>query len=62
VVHRRVAVITQGQIAEFQRRAHEPIAQNTVPHNAAIATATAASRSSAERRRIEGETVAGGCA
>ena len=36
------------------------IAQETAPHSAAISTATAASRSNAERRRIEGETLAGG--
>ena len=64
MMHRRVAVVAERQIAEFERRAHDSsaIAQNTAPHSAAISTATAASRSSAERRRIEGETVAGGCA
>ena len=38
------------------------IAQNTAPHSTTITTATAASRSSADRRRIDGDTVAGGCA
>jgi hypothetical protein len=38
------------------------MAQKTAPHSTAIGTATAASRSNAEKRRIEGATVAGGCA
>ena len=62
MMHRRVAVIAEREIAEFERRAHDHIAQRTAPHSAAISTETAASRSSAERRRIDGETVAGGCA
>ena len=63
VMHRRVAVIAERQVAEFERRAHcqLAIAQKTAPHSTATSTATAASRSSAERRRIDGETVAGGC-
>ena len=43
---------------------HENVtsAHMTAPHNTAITTATAASRSSADMRRIDGEMVAGGCA
>ena len=64
MMHRRMAVIAERQIAEFERRAHRQlaIAQKTAPHSTATITATAASRSSADRRRIDGETVAGGCA
>jgi hypothetical protein len=61
MMHRRVAVIAERQVSELECRAHA-IAQNTAPHSTAITTATAASRSGAERRRIDGDTVAGGCA
>jgi hypothetical protein len=64
MMHRRMAIVAERHVVEGQRRTHDQvaIAQNTAPHSATISTDTAASRSSAERRRIDGETVAGGCA
>ena len=63
MMHRRVAVIAERQIVGTASAAlMTAIAQKTAPHSTAISTATAASRSSAERRRIDGDTVAGGCA
>jgi hypothetical protein len=55
-------VIAKRYIVEGECCAHDTIAQITAPHSATISTATAASRSNAESRRIEGDTVAAGCA
>jgi hypothetical protein len=60
-----VAVVAECQVLEAQRRGHRvthEIAHNTAAQIAAIATLAAASRSTAESRRIDGETAAGGWA
>ncbi len=59
-MHGRVAVVTEGQIAELQLRVHDS-AQNTADHNNAISTADINSRSTTDSRRIDGEMDAGGC-
>ena len=64
VMHRRVAVIAKGEIVETQRCRHcaqlPDIAQNTAAQITAITTPAAASRSTADSRRIDGEIDAGG--
>src|SRR5262249_33304161 len=60
VMHGRVTLVPEREIRESQCRAHE-IAQCTAAHSSAISTAAAASRSHAESRRIESDTVAGAC-
>src|SRR5205823_12988718 len=64
MMHRRMAVVAERHIVEGKRCAHVQlaIAQMTAPHSATISAATAASRSSADSRRIEGDTVACGWA
>jgi hypothetical protein len=63
MMDRRVTVISQGEIAESQHRAHwGPIAQTTDSHKSAISVIAAASRAAADNRRIDSAAAAGGCA
>ena len=59
MMHGRMAVVAQREIAELQLRGHR-IAQNTASQISAIATADTARRSITDMRRMEGCTVAGG--
>src|SRR5439155_725895 len=59
-----VPVVSEGEIAELQCGGHaspHDIAQYTAAHSTPITIATAARRSQAESRRIDGETEAGWC-
>src|SRR5262249_59451744 len=60
MMHCRMALVAEREVREAQRCRHD-VAQCTAVHSSAISTATAASRSHTERRRIESETVAGSC-
>jgi hypothetical protein len=57
----RMALIAQREIAELHLCVHD-IAQSTAAHKTAMITAAAASRSAADIRSSEGDTVAAGWA
>ncbi len=59
VMHRRMAVVAERQILKSELCVHR-MAQNTTAQRIAITTTDAARRSRADRRRIDGCTVAGG--
>ena len=67
MMHRRMAVVAEREIAKFQRRGHvvpstfKSSPRRTTPHSAAMSTAAIASRSTTDMRRIEGAIAAGGC-
>ena len=62
VMHRRMTIITEGQIAELKLRVHQCSAQNTAAQIAAISADTTTRRSNTDSRRIDGAIAAGGCA
>jgi len=62
VMHRRMAVIAQRDIAKLQLRRHAHlIASQTTAHSAALTAHAAASRDSAVMRRIDQGAACAGC-